>query len=98
MFKRRRTGTVRSGGHGSAEEQRCELSKARELLCILEVVILALYGFIKTCQKYKETSSMDYRERGSHARGVYATQYTPRMGTAKVKEEEEANKRIIVNA
>ena len=35
--------------------------------------------------------SMDYRERG-----VYPTQYTSRMGTARVKQEEEADKRIIV--
>ena len=38
---------------------------------------------------------MDYRERGSHARGVYPTQYTLRMETARVKEEEETNKRIM---
>ena len=35
---------------------------------------------------------MDWRERGSHARGVYPTQYTSRMGTARVKEEEGADK------
>ena len=35
---------------------------------------------------------MDYRERGSHARG---TQYTSRMGTARMKQEE-ADTRIIV--
>ena len=33
------------------------------------------------------TSSMDCRERGSHARGVYLTQYTSRMETASVKVE-----------
>ena len=44
----------------------------------------------------RETSSMDCRERGSHARGVYPTQYTSRMGTARVKQEEEADTRIIV--
>ena len=27
-------------------------------------------------------TSMNCRERGSHARGVYSTQYTSRMGTA----------------
>ena len=26
-----------------------------------------------------------YRERGSHAQGVYPTLYTPRMGTGRVK-------------
>ena len=39
---------------------------------------------------------MDYSERGSHARGVYPTQDTSRMGKARVKEEEEADTRIIV--
>ena len=37
---------------------------------------------------------MDYRERGSHARGVYPTQDTLSMGTARVNEE--ADTRIIV--
>ena len=39
---------------------------------------------------------MDYRERGSHAQGVYLTQDTPRMGTARMKQEEEVDPRIIV--
>ena len=39
---------------------------------------------------------MDYIERRSHARGVYLTQYTSRMETARVKEEVRANTRIIV--
>ena len=39
---------------------------------------------------------MDYRERGSHERGVYPTQYTSRTGTVRVKQEEEADTRIIV--
>ena len=38
--------------------------------------------------KYKGPFSIDYRERGSHARGVYPTPYTSRMGTAKMKQEE----------
>ena len=38
---------------------------------------------------------MDYRELESHARGVYPTQYTWRMETARVKQEEETNKGII---
>ena len=42
------------------------------------------------------TSSMDCRKRGSHARGVYPTQYTLRMGTARVKEKKGADTRIIV--
>ena len=39
---------------------------------------------------------MNYRERGSHARGVYPTRDTSRMGTARVKQEEEADTRILV--
>ena len=38
---------------------------------------------------------MDYRERGSRARGVYPTQDTLRMGTARVKKEEETDTRIM---
>ena len=38
---------------------------------------------------------MDCRERGSHARGVYPTHDTWRMGTARVKQEEETDTRII---
>ena len=41
---------------------------------------------------------MDYKKRGSHARGVYPTQYTSHMGTARVKQEEEADTGIIVIA
>ena len=40
--------------------------------------------------------SIDYRERGSHAQSVYPTQDAPRMGTARMKQEEEADTRIIV--
>ena len=39
---------------------------------------------------------MDYWERGSHARGVYPIQDTLRMGTARVRQEEETDTRIIV--
>ena len=47
--------------------------------------------------KYKEPFSMDYRERGSHARGtyVYPTQYTSRMGVERVKQEEETDTKIM---
>ena len=51
----------------------------------LVVVIMAHYGSITTRQKCKGTSSMDYRERGSHARGVYPTQYTSRIESTRVK-------------
>ena len=39
---------------------------------------------------------MDCRGHESHARGVHSTQDTSRVGTAKVKQEEEADTRIIV--
>ena len=42
------------------------------------------------------TSSMDSRERGSHERGVYPTQYTSRMETARVKEAVRADTRVRV--
>ena len=38
---------------------------------------------------------MDYREWGSHARCVYSTQYTLRMGTLRMKQEEQADTRVI---
>ena len=39
---------------------------------------------------------MNCGERRSHARSVYPTQYTSRMGTAKVKQEVGADTKIIV--
>ena len=39
---------------------------------------------------------MNCTDRGSKARGVYLTQDTSRMGTERVKQEEEADTRIIV--
>ena len=38
---------------------------------------------------------MDYRERGSHARGVHPTQYTSHLGTARMKQEGETDTRIM---
>ena len=46
--------------------------------------------------KYKGPSSMENKEQVSHAQGVYLTQDTPGMGTARVKQEEEADTRIIM--
>ena len=45
--------------------------------------------------KYKGQFCINCRERGSHARDVYPTQYTSCMGTARVKQEEEADTRIM---
>ena len=44
--------------------------------------------------------SIDYRERGSHALGVYPTQYTSRVGTERVKQKVETdknNERVVRN-
>ena len=38
---------------------------------------------------------MDYREQEFHARGVHPTHYTLRMGTARVKQEEGADTKVI---
>ena len=40
----------------------------------------------------KVTRSIDYRERQSHARGVYPTHDTSHMRAARVKQEEETDK------
>ena len=40
---------------------------------------------------------MDYMERGSRARGVYLIQYTSRIGSARAKQEGEADTKIIYN-
>ena len=46
--------------------------------------------------KYEGAYNMDYhRERVSHVRGVNYTQDTSRMGTARVKQDEEADTIII---
>ena len=45
--------------------------------------------------KYKSPSCMDYRVQGSHARGVYRTQGSSRIGTARVIQEAEADTRMI---
>ena len=63
---------------------------------VVIVVVLSLYGSTTMRRKYKGTSGMDCRERGSHARGLYPTQYTSRMETANMKEEVGADTRISV--
>ena len=40
---------------------------------------------------------MDYRERGSYARGVYPTQYTSSMGEAIVRNRNKNNARLVRN-
>ena len=38
---------------------------------------------------------MDYEERGSHARGMYPTQYTSHMVPESAKQREETDARVI---
>ena len=38
---------------------------------------------------------MDYREQRFHARGVYPTQDTSRMATARVRQEEQTDATVI---
>ena len=59
--------------------------------------VLGQYELFTCIQKYKGPFSIDYRERGFHARGVYLTQYTLRMGTPWVKQEEDTDTRLIAN-
>ena len=67
----------------------------------INIIIISLNQSLHTLThdpkilEYKGPLSIDYRERGSHARGVYLTQYTSRMGTARVKEEVGADTRIM---
>ena len=75
------------------------LYKLLLLLLLLYTIGLRVFSRCEDVAKdrnTKETSSMDCRERGSHARGVYPTQYTSRMETARVKEGVGADTRIIV--
>ena len=74
-LQRARQGAVRGAREG--EETRLIL-----LLC----VIFSIGRSIATLpSKDKKPSSMGLGERGFHARGVYATLDTSRMGTAKVE-------------
>ena len=59
---------------------------------------LRVFSRCKDVAKDRNTrgaSSMDCRERGSHARGVCPTQYTSRMGISSVKQEEEADTSVM---
>ena len=57
------------------------------VVVVVVVMVLALYGFITMRRKYKGTSSMDYWERRSHARGVYPTQVTGHLAHGNSKGE-----------
>ena len=47
--------------------------------------------------KYKGPFSIDYREWGSYARGVYLTQDASHMGKTRMTQEKESRTRIIAN-
>ena len=90
--------------YSKSKNKKLRLSKHKYCKCNIYqyyYYIQGLKAFIR-CQdvakdlNIRGTSSMDCRERGSNARGVYPTQYTSRMETAKVEEEEGADRRIIV--
>ena len=75
-------------------------NKAAKLLLILILLYMRHREVFSRCEdvsrlKHKGPSSMDNRERRSHARGVYPTKDTSRMETARVKQEEESDTRII---
>ena len=42
---------------------------------LLYTMVKAVFSLCKKVAKYKGSFSMDYRERGSHARGVYTIGY-----------------------
>ena len=65
------------------------------LLFSLKQYFFTQQSMILKDKKYKGPFSMDYRERGSHAWGVYPAQYTSGMGTTRVKQKEETNTRIM---
>ena len=63
------------------------------VIIIVIVVVIILYVYSSPCHttKHGPRGPKYVRERG-----VYPTQDTSRMGTARVKQEEEADTRIIV--
>ena len=62
-----------------------QCGKDDPIVVVVVVVIQALYGSIAKRQKYKgNIYSMNYKERGSHARGVYPTR-CPNSGSGKCK-------------
>ena len=62
---------------------------------VLMIINIVIDSESHTASKYKGPFSTDCRERGFHARGVYPTQDTSRMRTARAKQEEEVDTRII---
>ena len=68
---------------------------------ILHMEVILLYTWLKVVYsrdkrpRYKGPFSMDSRERGFHIGGVYPTQDSSHLATVRMKQEEEANIRII---
>ena len=71
--------------------EHCTWEDYFDMILVTDLTLRQLSHF---ASKYKGPSSMDYRERGSHARDAYSIQDNSRMGTSCVKEEE-ADTRII---
>ena len=92
---------IKNKGYEDLTYERCILHRipgACELLLLLLYTRLkGLKSLRRRCKRptCKRQFSIDNRERGFHARGVYPTQDTSRMGTARVKEEK-ADAKIIV--
>ena len=61
---------------------------------ILVVLSMTISIFVHR-PECKEPFSVDYWVRGSHARSVYPTKYSSSMKPARVKQEEEADTRVI---
>ena len=57
--------------------------------------LIAALQFMLYRSKIQRPFTMDYRERGSHARVVYPTKNISSMGTARVKQEEGVDTKII---
>ena len=64
------------------------------VVVVLVILILVIVGWIDC----NALAAMGCRELGSHARGVHPTQATSRIGTAKIKQEEQADTRIIAES
>ena len=76
-------------------------TKAQEYNFIIIVIILVIDRIGRSVAMPRMPRNTRHhlvccRERGSHARGVYPTQYTSCMGTARVKHEEETDTSVIV--
>ena len=92
---------LRTGGRWLAApgpEGQVERANQQHDTLILIIIIIIIFSRKRSCKrpKCKRPSSIDCRERESHGSGPYHIQDTSRMGTARVRQEEEADTRISV--